>query len=85
MVGTVFLAFEDQVGAASLAMPGGGIARLLDNSASFGPVIEAGLAANGVIKGTPEYDVFMAVAQAAIDAADPINHGASSRSTRPVV
>ncbi len=84
IVGTTFLAFDDSVDAASIAMAGGGIARLLDASVSFGPRIEAGLAANGVIKGTTEYDQFMAVAQAALDAADPINHAASAATSHNI-
>ena len=84
MVGTVFLAFEEDVNAASLAMPGGGIARLLDGSANFGPVIQAGLAAKGIVKGTPEYDAFMVVAQTAVDSADPVNHGAVASGLHPI-
>ena len=76
IVGAVFLAFQDDVGAATLGMPGGGIAQLLNNSPTFGPRIAAGLAANGIDKGTPEFDAFMATAQWIIDPADPINHAA---------
>ena len=74
IVGAVYLTLEDSVGAASLAMPGGGIAKLLDGSATFGPQIASGLAANGIIKGTPDYEAFMASAQTTIDAADPLNY-----------
>lgn len=74
MVGTPFLALEPGVRSAVLAMPGGGIAKLLDGSASFGPRLEAGLAANGLVKGTADYESFFAVAQAALDSADPLNY-----------
>src|SRR3546814_3514032 len=37
-----FLGVDTDTGAAVLAMPGGGIARLLDGSAAFGPRIAAG-------------------------------------------
>lgn len=84
ITGTVFLALDLDVQAATLAMPGGGIARLLDGSASYGPVIEAGLAANGVIKGTADYDTFMVVAQTAVDSGDPINFGAQAASQHPI-
>ncbi|MEN8166816.1 MAG: Ig-like domain-containing protein [Pseudomonadota bacterium] len=84
MAGTVFLALDSQVGAASLAMPGGGIARLLDGSATFGPIIQAGLAANGVEPGTEEYDAFMVVAQTAVDSGDPINFGARAAQNHPI-
>jgi len=58
----------------TLAMPGGGIAELLNNSAAFGPLIEAGLAEEGVLKGTPEYAAFMLSTQTILDDADPINY-----------
>lgn len=71
--GTTFLALEPTVKTAVLSVGGGGIARLLDGSASFGPRIRAGLEAAGVIAGTPQYAQFMVVTQTVIDAADPIN------------
>ena len=58
----------------TLAMPGGGIAELLNNSATFGPIIEAGLAEKGVIKGTSAYSAFMLSTQTVLDSADPINY-----------
>lgn len=74
IVGTVFLALEPSVGVGVLSAPGGGIARLLDGSATFGPRIRAGLAAGGLQAGTPSYDSFMGAAQTAVDSADPINY-----------
>ena len=58
----------------TLAMPGGGIAQLLNNSATYGPVIEARLAQKGVIKGTSDYAAFMLAVQTVIDDGDPINY-----------
>ena len=58
----------------TLAMPGGGIAELLNNSVAFGPLIEAGLAEKGVIKGTDAYAAFMLSTQTVLDDADPINY-----------
>ncbi len=84
MVGTVYLGVEDQVGAATLAMPGGGIPYLLDASPAFGPAIQAGLAANGIVKGTPDYDAFLAVAQTLVDPADPVNWAATTAAAHPV-
>lgn len=84
IVGTVYLAFEPDVASATLANPGGGIARLLDGSATFGPQIAAGLAAQGINKGTPAFDVFMVVAQTAIDAADPANHAVAAKALHPI-
>lgn len=73
IVGTTFLAMDPNVYVGVLSVPGGGIARLLDGSPTFGPRIRAGLAQNGVIAGTPDYDAFMAAAQTAVDSGDPIN------------
>ena len=58
----------------TLAMPGGGIAELLNNSATFGPILEAGLAQAGVIKGTDAYNAFILATQTVLDDADPINY-----------
>ena len=58
----------------TLAMPGGGIAELLNNSPAFGSEIAAGLAAKGVVKGTSAYSSFMLATQTVLDDADPINY-----------
>ena len=76
--GTSVLALEPNVGVGMLSAPGGGIARLLDGSATFGPRIRAGLAASGVQAGTPTYDSFMGAAQQVIDSIDPVNYGFAS-------
>lgn len=76
MVGTPFLALDEQVQAASLAMSGSGIAKLLDGSASFGPVIGAGLAAGGVEEGTDAFETFLRFAQHLVDDGDPANYAA---------
>ena len=68
-----FLANTD-LESVTLAMPGSGIAELLNNSAAFGPVIEAGLAQKGIIKGTADYAAFMLATQTVIDDGDPINY-----------
>ncbi|VAW89586.1 Lipase-like protein [hydrothermal vent metagenome] len=74
MAGIPFLALEPNVNEAVLGMPGSGIAKLLDGSASFGPVIAAGLAAAGVVKGTADYESFMGAAQTLVDSGDPGNY-----------
>ncbi len=84
MVGTTYLAFEDNIGAATLAMPGGGIAQVLRASPTFGPVINAGLAANGLEPGTDAYTAFFGAAQWIIDAADPLNHAAAAAAKHPI-
>lgn len=73
IVGATFMAIDPNVQAAVLNVPGGGIARLLDASPTFGPRIHAGLAAAGIAQGTPLYDTFMAATQTVIDSGDPIN------------
>lgn len=79
IVGTAFLAMDTSItGPASLSVPGGGIPGLLAGSVSFSPVINGGLACNGIATGSSSYLQFLGVAQAAIDAADPINHGAAA-------
>ncbi len=85
MVGTTFLALAPQVGPAVLGMPGGGIAKLLDGSAEFGPKIAAGLAASGVVKGSAEYEAFLMAAQTVVDTVDPLNHAAAAAQGRGVL
>lgn len=54
-----------------LSVPGARLAYLMQNSPSFGPSINAGLAAKGVIKDSPTYHQFFQVTQTVIDPADP--------------
>ncbi len=84
IIGTVLMAVNDEGTAASLAMTGGGIAKLLDGSPSFGPVVAAGLAANGVVEGTDVYDTFMRFAQTLADSGDSINYAAAAGINYPV-
>jgi len=73
IIGTAFVAIEPHVNVATLNVPGGGIARLLDASPAFGPSIHAGLAAAGLQQGTPQYDAFFIAAQTVTDSGDSIN------------
>ncbi len=82
ITGVPFLALEPNVNVAYLSVPGGGIAQLLNGSPTFGPRIRAGLAAAGVVAGTPTFDQFLGAAQTAIDSADPINYGFASTTDR---
>ncbi len=84
IVGTTTLALTDEIGAATLAMPGGGIAKLLDGSQTFGPVIAAGLAENGVNERTDSYENFLRLAQLVSDPGDPINWAAKAASQHPL-
>ncbi|WP_297796711.1 hypothetical protein [uncultured Marinobacter sp.] len=65
--------FND-VAAASMLTPGGGIVRLLENSPAFAPRILLGLQqAAGLTQGDANLETYFNVLQAAIDSADPIN------------
>ena len=68
----------------TLAMPGGGIAQLLNNSPEFGPIIEAGLAQKGIMKGTSDYAAFMLAVQTVVDDGDPINYALQVGATQKV-
>jgi pimeloyl-ACP methyl ester carboxylesterase len=85
IVGTVFLANDPTVQVGVLSVPGGGIARLLDASPSFGPRIHAGLAAAGLVQGTPSYDAYFAATQTVIESGDPINFAAGTAGKRILV
>lgn len=85
MAGTAFLAVEPTVNNGVLSVPGGGIANLLAGSQTFGPVIEAGLAAAGVQPGSPDFAQFLLAAQTVVDSADPINWGATTVRTNTVL
>jgi pimeloyl-ACP methyl ester carboxylesterase len=80
IVGTTYTAIEQNANAnlqdSVFVFGGGGVAKTLDGSATFGPSIAAGLAANGVIKGTPDYESFLGAAQTVVDSGDAINHAA---------
>ena len=84
ITGSTFLGIEDNVTSATLGMGGGGTPRLLDDSATFGPIIAAGLAAQGVVKGTPTYESYLDAAQTVVDSGDPINYGAAAASLHPI-
>ncbi len=85
MVGIPFLAVEPTVSNGVLSVPGGGIANLLNGSETFGPRIRAGLQAAGVQPNTPDFFQFLLIAQTVLDAADPINWGASTVLTNSVL
>ena len=63
---------------AVLANPGGHIAELLRNSPEFEPIIDAQLAANGLVKGTQNYYDFYSEAQAVVEDGDPANYAAAA-------
>lgn len=86
MAGIATLGVDDSIIASVLNVPGGGIARLLEGSATFGPVIRAGLQqAAGLEPGTPEFEAFFVAAQTVIDSVDPVNFGALAAARHPVL
>jgi hypothetical protein len=76
ILGTGFLGHADYVESAVLANPSSGIALMLDSSPAFGPAIHAGLAAQGVERGTADYASFMFATQTVIDSMDPASTSA---------
>jgi hypothetical protein len=86
IVGGVFMAVTPyaEIGTATLASPGGGIAQLLEDSPTFAPEINAGLEAQGLVPGTTLYEQFFRDAQTVVDSGDPINFIALATSTHAV-
>ncbi|PLX80892.1 MAG: lipase [Desulfuromonas sp.] len=74
IAGSVFLGLEPEVKASVLGMTGGGLAKMLDASAFFSPVLEAGLASNGILRGTADFESFLGAFQTVADSVDPINY-----------
>lgn len=54
-----------------LSVPGGRLAYLLQQSATFGPLVNSGLTANGIPTGSPTYHNFFQITQSIIDPVDP--------------
>ncbi|HUO82712.1 MAG TPA: lipase, partial [Gammaproteobacteria bacterium] len=84
IVGTPYLAVNAEVRTATLAMPGGKIAQLLLDSASFGPRITAGLEAQGLMANTTLFNQFFRDAQTVVDSGDPINFAADAAAMHPI-
>ena len=66
-----------------LANPGGDYGSILQNSLAYGPVVEAGLAAKGVVKGSAAFNAFFVAAQTVVDDGDPLNYAAQAK-TKPI-
>jgi pimeloyl-ACP methyl ester carboxylesterase len=87
IVASTFLGVNSTTGAGVLAMPGGGIAKLLDASAAFGPRISAGLAAasGGLIaQGNDTYETILRFAQTVVDSGDPLNFATATATNHPI-
>lgn len=75
----------DNIVAANMLTPGGGISRLLENSPSFAPRILPGLAGQGLTPDTFSYQGYMNVIQATLDAGDAINFASDFDGATPVL
>ena len=73
ITGAPFVAQESGVKTVSLNVGSGGLAKVLDGSASFEPSIVDGLSAAGVVKPSSSYETFMIVTQTMVDSADAMN------------
>jgi len=85
IMGTPFTAVEPMITTAFLSVPMGGLARGLAASPTFGPSINAGLAAAGIMQGTADYESFFTVFQTVTDSGDPINWGAEASLFKNIV
>jgi hypothetical protein len=83
IVGGSHIKFVPDTRTATLAAPGGVIVKLLVDSPTFGPVINAGLAAQ-LAPNSYNYNLFLRDFQAVIDSGDPINHIRDAVTTVPV-
>ncbi len=85
ILGTAFTAVEPLVTTSFMSVGGGGLARALEASDTFGPRIKAGLAAQGVLPGTADYETFFTVFQTVIDSMDPINWAGEAARLKNIV
>ncbi|HVO47750.1 MAG TPA: hypothetical protein VMT29_15600 [Steroidobacteraceae bacterium] len=86
IIGSVYLGVTPQsdVSTGTLAMPGGQLAQLLRDSPTFGPIIIAGLEAQGLQQGTTLFEQFFRDAQTVVDSGDPVNYIASAATNHPI-
>jgi pimeloyl-ACP methyl ester carboxylesterase len=78
------LSLDDTAVSASLGMTGGVISDLLLDSVIYGPPIEAGLMARGIVPNTSLYNNFVRDLQNQVDAGDPISHARRAAAIAPI-
>ncbi len=78
-------AVEPMVTSSFLSVPMGGLARGLEASPDIRPSIRAGLASQGILPGTADYELFFTAFQTVIDSMDPINWSAEAARLRNIV
>lgn len=83
MVGIPFLAINTDVISATLSVPGGGIATLLRDSESFGPILTASLQAAGLP--AELFDDYWRNAQTVVDSSDPLSYAADAALNHPIL
>jgi len=76
LLGTTLAAVEPAIKTFVLANPGGIASSIFLNSSELSPGVLAGLAAKGVLPGSPEFNAFFVALQTTSDDADPINYAA---------
>ena len=74
ILGTMLAAVEPAIKTFVLANPGGVYSDIALHSAEISPIVLAGLAAKGVLPGSPEFNAFFVAAQTALDDGDPVNY-----------
>lgn len=84
ITGTNVASLPSSIQTFALSVPGGGIAQLLLDSATFGPSISAGVASQLGLN-TLLYRVFFRDAQTGADPGDPWNHVALAVANKPVL
>jgi len=83
IVGGSHIKFVPDTRTGTLAAPGGVLTKLLIDSPTFGPVINAGLAAQ-LAPNSFNYNLFLRDFQAVVDSGDPINHIEDAVATVPI-
>jgi dienelactone hydrolase len=84
IVGGAHARFAADAKTATLSVPGGLLTDLFTDSQTYGPGIKQALTAQGLTEGTTLYNNFFRDAQAALDAADPLNHIADAVRLKPI-
>jgi len=84
IVGSTVASLPSGINSFALSVPGGGIADLLLQSATFGPPIGGAVAAK-LGANTFLFNRMFGDAQAAVDAGDPLNHIAIAAASKPIL
>jgi hypothetical protein len=72
--GTAVKFVPTDIKSAALSAPGGVITQLLNDSATFGPIISGGVSGQGLPPGSYLYNLYFRDFQAVVDSGDPFNH-----------